>query len=301
MKRIICLLCTFISVSAGLYANENILSEADRLFEDENYINGLELLEDEIGPSLTETMQAEIYWRMSRFLLHIADDRKSENKDKDKIIELYQKGMEAADKAISLRPDPNAYYYRASNTGRYAKMKGILSSLSKAKPMREDLITVISLDSEYADAFFVLGKLYFLVPGWPISFGNKKKAVSFTRRAITIGESAELKFMHYASLAEMLWDRDWNIKTKEKRILKMETEYQKSKTEFDRMSFYESRLGFDYLPVYCQKTIGNISDREEAMKIVEWLRKEFSRIENPGEKQIADMKELEEISGSWNL
>lgn len=297
MKRMMYIM--FIFISAGLFANENFLTEADRLFNDGNYNNGVEFIEEKLDLSLSDSMKAELYWRMSRFLLLLGDNKKAMDGEKNEITELYNRGLESAGKAIKLNPDVNAYYWRASNTGRHAEMKGILSSLVKAKPMKEDLISVIMLDAEYSDSFYVLGRLYFLVPGWPISFGNKKKAVSFARRAVILTDSTEFK--NFVSLAEMLWDRNWSIKTREKEIPKMEKDYKKNKTEFDRMCFYEYKLGLDFCPVYSEKVLGKLSDREEALMIIEWLKEEFRKIEKPEHKLLEDMKELEEIAASWNL
>jgi len=60
-----------------------------------------------------------------------------------------------------------------------------LRSIKKAKTILE---TVIQKKPNALDgaAFVVLGTLYYMTPGWPISFGNQHKAEEYLRTAIKI-------------------------------------------------------------------------------------------------------------------
>lgn len=70
----------------------------------------------------------------------------------------------------------------------YAGAKGGLSALSLAKKSKADLEKALSIDPNALDgsAYTSLGTLYFNVPGWPIGFGNDKKAEEFLLKAIAI-------------------------------------------------------------------------------------------------------------------
>ncbi|MEH6469224.1 MAG: hypothetical protein V7725_06400, partial [Porticoccus sp.] len=70
----------------------------------------------------------------------------------------------------------------------YAGAKGGLGALSLAKESKADLEQALSIDPNALDgsAYTSLGTLYFNVPGWPIGFGNDKKAEEFLLKAIAI-------------------------------------------------------------------------------------------------------------------
>lgn len=70
----------------------------------------------------------------------------------------------------------------------YAGFKGGIGALKYAKAARKHLELATALDPELyqAAAHTILGSLYFRVPGWPVGFGNKKKAEANFKKAIEI-------------------------------------------------------------------------------------------------------------------
>jgi tetratricopeptide (TPR) repeat protein len=70
----------------------------------------------------------------------------------------------------------------------YAGAKGGLGALSLAKQSRKSLEKAMSIDPEALNgsAYTSLGTLYFNVPGWPVGFGNDKKAVQLLERALEL-------------------------------------------------------------------------------------------------------------------
>jgi len=70
----------------------------------------------------------------------------------------------------------------------YAGAKGGLGALSLAKASKKDLERAISIkpDALNGSAYTSLGTLYFNVPGWPIGFGDDKKAESLLKKALVI-------------------------------------------------------------------------------------------------------------------
>lgn len=69
-----------------------------------------------------------------------------------------------------------------------AGAKGGLGALGAAKAARADLEQALALDPAALDgsAYTSLGTLYYKVPGWPIGFGNDKKADQLLRQALRI-------------------------------------------------------------------------------------------------------------------
>ena len=70
----------------------------------------------------------------------------------------------------------------------YAGAKGGLGALGLAKDARKSLEKALDLDSEALDgsAYASLGTLYSKVPGWPVGFGDDKKALKLLTKALEI-------------------------------------------------------------------------------------------------------------------
>jgi hypothetical protein len=288
----------------SLFADET-LDKADQLYQDGNYQQGYVFLEGKLNSGLSNKIQAEIYWRLARFILYIGDDKEDEGAEKDELLDIYTKGQELASRAIDLYPGSDAHYWHSSNLGRYGEIKGVLNSLKQAKPMREELEVVLSYDPSYPDAFYVLSRLYYLLPGGIISFGNKEYALSYARRAIALYNEKgyneqELKVSYYKNLAEMLWERNWDVKKKRKKIAQMKKKLDKAGTVAERMAFYENIIGLNYIPHYAGKKLGDMDDREEAKLLMNWLRQEYRKI-TPNQRQLPDMKELEQMAAEWGI
>ena len=70
----------------------------------------------------------------------------------------------------------------------HAKFAGGLSALSLIKTARDHLLDAEKIDAKALDGsiYTSLGSLYAKAPGWPISFGDRKKAKSYLEQALTI-------------------------------------------------------------------------------------------------------------------
>lgn len=73
----------------------------------------------------------------------------------------------------------------------YAGAKGGLGALKYAKASRADLEKALELDPTALNgsAYTSLGTLYFKVPGWPIGFGNDKKAEELLLKALELNKN----------------------------------------------------------------------------------------------------------------
>ncbi len=70
----------------------------------------------------------------------------------------------------------------------FAGAKGGLGALSLAKAARNSLEAALKVDDQALNgsAYTSLGTLYASVPGWPVGFGNDKKAAKMLQKAIEI-------------------------------------------------------------------------------------------------------------------
>ncbi|MEO7325056.1 MAG: tetratricopeptide repeat protein [Dokdonella sp.] len=69
-----------------------------------------------------------------------------------------------------------------------AKVEGGLAALGKAKQAREVLLAAEAIDptAMQGAVYSTLGSLYAKVPGWPIGFGDTKKAKAYLEKALAI-------------------------------------------------------------------------------------------------------------------
>jgi tetratricopeptide (TPR) repeat protein len=70
----------------------------------------------------------------------------------------------------------------------YAKAKGGIGALKFAEKARDLLLASEKINPHalQGSAYTSLGSLYYKVPGWPIGFGDKKKARSYLEKAVQI-------------------------------------------------------------------------------------------------------------------
>lgn len=122
----------------------------------------------------------ELLWFMAKAKLYLGDQM--ENK-----LSIYEEGKTYADAAVEQSPNsPHSHYWQSVLIGRIGQTRGVLSSLSMVRPMKNALERVLDLDPDYADAHWVLSQLYQEAPGFPLSIGNKKLALEHAQKAVEL-------------------------------------------------------------------------------------------------------------------
>jgi len=83
---------------------------------------------------------------------------------------------------------PEALIWEAIANAGYAKAKGGLGALKYAEKARDLLLAAEKTDPNalQGSIYTSLGSLYYKVPGWPIGFGDKKKAKAYLEKALQI-------------------------------------------------------------------------------------------------------------------
>jgi tetratricopeptide (TPR) repeat protein len=87
----------------------------------------------------------------------------------------------------------------------HAKYQGVFAAGKSAKLARDLLQSAQTIDANALDGsvYVSLGALYYKVPGWPLSFGDKKKASEFLQQALKIDpKSIDANFFYGDFLAE---------------------------------------------------------------------------------------------------
>lgn len=101
----------------------------------------------------------------------------------------FERLLKRAERVTAQQPDrAEALIWQAIIESTYAGAKGGLGALGHAKNAKKTLERAIEIDPGALDgsAYTSLGSLYYQVPGWPIGFGDNKKAAEILKRGLAI-------------------------------------------------------------------------------------------------------------------
>lgn len=101
----------------------------------------------------------------------------------------YEQLLDEAATFLQQRPrDAELLIWSGIVKSSYAGAKGGLGALKYAKEARADLEAALAADPNAlaGSAYTSLGVLYMKVPGWPLGFGDNKKAEELLRKALAI-------------------------------------------------------------------------------------------------------------------
>lgn len=108
--------------------------------------------------------------------------------DDHKVAEFEKLALQAEAFTTAEPKAAEAWIWKGIVTSSWAGAQGGLGALGKAKQSRSDLEKALQLDPDalQGSAYTSLAALYDRVPGWPIGFGDAKKADELLRQALLI-------------------------------------------------------------------------------------------------------------------
>lgn len=127
----------------------------------------------------------------------------------------YEHGVNYGKEAITMNPKAiYGNFWYASNVGMLGLCRGVMASLASIDPMKKSMEIVLKENEGF---FFggphrALGRLFHQAPGWPISIGNKTKALSHLERCVELGPEF---FNNRLYLGELLIDIGQKTKARE--------------------------------------------------------------------------------------
>ncbi len=297
MKKILWSILISLLAAGGMWADEALFKNADTLHDTGQYKQEYTLLEGALSGAGDSSEKGELYWRLARANLEIVDQEERDGVSKGDLLAGYNKSIDFANKSLKYEPgNYNAYYWRSANTGRWGETKGILNSLFKAPSMRDDLEKAINNNPRHGDSYYVLGRLYYEVPGF-ISFGNVDYAVSLARKAIDNQEKKvrPYHYSYYLALGKDLVSRKWSASKRLREQKKKVDMYSQKKSLLEKNWYYEGTVDFSAVPPYSSKPLAELSDREEARDIMKWLKEKLSTLPHAKPGDMDDLKEVKEI------
>ncbi len=156
---------------------------------------GLDLILGElIDLCAISVLPAPIYGYMSQMYYW-----KGEVSDKTGKLNLYEQAVSFA--KMGVKNDPHCVisnFWLGTNLGLLGQEKGILSSLFLLPDIEFHLKESLKLDESYFHGapHRALGWLYHMLPPWPISSGDNKKAIYHLEKAIAFGKEFPLNYIY---------------------------------------------------------------------------------------------------------
>jgi tetratricopeptide (TPR) repeat protein len=159
---------------------------------------------DELRAALEKAAQSDprpdILLALSEACFMYGDVRAKSTEEK---LEAYDRGRQAAQRAIELAPkSAAARFWYGTNMGRWGQTRGVLRSLFLLPAVKEAMQTALELDPSYAPAYALGGTIYYEVPGF--AGGDLNRSEALFRKGLEIEP-------HYTNmrlgLARTLWKK----------------------------------------------------------------------------------------------
>ncbi len=294
MKKIFVLLL-FVLMSLSLFASFNAETSDYYFYGENDYEKDFEYLTESLKTATSDSEKAQILWRLSRTKLTLTDEEKDKGTlTKEELLAAYG-DYSAKDKcsdddktsafyyayaSLELEESPNAYHWLSSAVGRCGQVRGALNSLSKAAGMRDLEIKALEDFSSFTletDSWYVLSILYKSLPGAPISFGSTNTAISYMRKCLsTMDFTNRTNGTNYLELADQLYERDWSQSKRSKEFQSMLKSYNKAVKKgsgyVEINKYFEGYLNEQGAPFYVQARLDEMSDRSEALCLLEYAK-----------------------------
>lgn len=162
---------------------------------------------DELTATIESNQKdADLFGQLSRLQFYHA----VRESDVDARIKLYGKGIEWAEKAIAIdSKNLPGNFWKASALGRQGLDIGKMKALGSARTIEKHFQAVLDNDEKYerATAHQGIGRLYFELPGWPISFGSNKKALEHLKKAVELQPDHLGHRVYYAQVLVKMGDK----------------------------------------------------------------------------------------------
>lgn len=292
MQRPLFVSAIFIIFSTfAVSASPEVVKQAELLAEDGKVGLAIGFVQESLESARTQYEEAEYYILLSRlyFIKGLLMDHRGARKGE--VLKLFSEGETYANRAIHLDPyDYRAYFWRGSNAGKWGQTKGVFSALGRVEDMRDDFKKTVELNPGFSLAWFSLGQLYEQLPGGIVSFGNDDYAVSLSRKSIDVmreeirkTDEEGLRYNYYIGLARQLHTRNWDAGKRQDELPTKRKRYHEASDVLEKHFYYEGT-----------KRIGEISDREESKKILDWVVNELSAIPLKNDQELRYLRLAEE-------
>lgn len=292
MKKLaITFICLFMAV-ATLSAID--FNEIDRLVAKSDWNGSKALLEKALPQAKPGNEKSEVLWRLARVHMLFGDVAKSKSEKRAE----FGKGIGFAEAAIKEDPqNENGYLWHCANVGRECQTRSVMEQASKVSVLTGDLSSIIDKlgKVDCAEAWQALAEIYYNHP-----MKSSDAAANFTRKSISNIPEGEVRMNTYILLAKILYDRKWNAEKRSKVISENAAKFKKTySSNFDKYAYFDGSQGADYVPVWSEKALGAMTDRDEAKALLEYARSMYNGKKIKTQMDEKDYKELVDLLSVW--
>ncbi|WP_068140244.1 tetratricopeptide repeat protein [Limnochorda pilosa] len=122
---------------------------------------------------------------------------------------LVEQGLVYARRAVELAPgEAETHYWHGVLQARVGEERGILQSLFMVDDVVNEMTRTLELDPNHEGAHYVLSQVYRKVPGWPLSVGDKRKALEHARVAAELSPDDTSRQLNLAESLLALGEND---------------------------------------------------------------------------------------------
>lgn len=128
-----------------------------------------------------------------------------EKRDNKRRLEFAKMMLKNAQQMIQMEPKrAEGYHWMGAALGTAALTRGILNSLQLVPELKKNFEKSIELDPKYltGSALVQMARVYTMLPGFPMSIGDKDLAMKYLARAKDIGPNFTLNNLY---LADLYW------------------------------------------------------------------------------------------------
>ncbi len=130
----------------------------------------------------------EIQWKCARAFYYFSQRYEKEQDDLGRAIQVTRHGLRCAERAVRANPrDFEGKYWRLMHQVRVTAGESQLRALREAAKFVKTLEQLVEEHPDRAEARMMLGGLYRVLPGPPVSFGNNRRSLDILKEAEKIG------------------------------------------------------------------------------------------------------------------
>lgn len=269
------------------------LTKADRLFEDASYSAANTELDAARKAAATDAERVAVFWRLSRVSLMLGE----EALDVEMKRSYFGKGISFAEQGLAINPRcVQCHMWHSANIGRECQTRALSKQAAAVPKMMEDLTAILETVGAVncSEAWQALGEIYFNHP-----FKPTDAAINFGRKALDCIPAGELRLSTYAFLAKMLYSRNWDAAKRKADIEAGIGRFKSETKNIEKFSYYASSLGTGFTPRWSAKALAAMSDREEAVSIVNHAINVYQKAPVHHPVDDADYKALIKLLSEW--
>lgn len=231
--------------------------------------------------------KAEVYWRLSRasLMMGAAEQTKTGKRAH------FGKGMEYAELGMKLNPNnKECYMWHCANVGRECQTRSLMEQAKAVPAMTKDLTTMLDKlgHTDYSEAWQALSELYYNHP-----LKSDEAAINFARKAATCIPDNELRISTYINLAQLLHKRNWSAGKRADAADGNAGKFNRTvKSNIEKYSYFD---GAKASMPWCSKPFTTLSDREEAIAIIDYAKGLYKAYAEPTPLDKQDYAALVEV------